>query len=139
MNFYTLDPEVAGGLGKHTVMNTSVHPPVVSELHYELDTWLGDDIIQSFPCYLATERLKRKIESSSMVGIQFAPLKFDVTADFKDRHPSKAVPNFTWLKITGCAGKDDFGTEANGRLVVSERALKLLQDFNLNHCEVSGR
>jgi hypothetical protein len=137
MKFYALDPEVAGELGKNTVMNTSVHPPEVSKLHYELDAWLGDDLIQSFPCYLVTERLKRKMESASMVGVAFAPVEFNVSANFKDRHPSKAVPNFTWLKITGSAGKDDFGVEAHGRLVVSERALKLIQDFSLNHCEIS--
>ena len=139
MKFYTLDPEVAGELGDNTEMNTSIHPPTVSKLHYELNAWLGDDLIQSFPCYLATERLKREIESASVVGVAFAPVEFSVSANFKERNLSKVIPGFTWLKITGCAGKDDFGIEADGRLVVSERALKLIQDFNLNHCEISGR
>lgn len=139
MKFYTLDPEVAGELGKNTVMDTSVHPPAVSKLHYELDAWLGDDLIQCFPCYLVTDRLKQKIESTSLTGAAFAPVEFGMSSNFKERHPSKAVPGFAWLKITGCAGKDDFGVEADARLVVSERTLKLIQDLSLSNCEISAR
>lgn len=139
MKFYILDPEVAGELGKSTVMDNSVHPPKVSRLHYELDAWLGDDLIQSFPCYLVSEKLKRKISASSLSGAAFAPVEFGLSSSFKERHPSKSVPDFAWFKITGFVGKDDFGIEADGRLVVSERALALIQELNLNHCEISAR
>ena len=30
--FFFIEPEVAGGLGEHTVMNQSTHPPKVSRL-----------------------------------------------------------------------------------------------------------
>ena len=35
MKYFYIQPEVAGGLGKNTVMDRSVHPPIVSRLHYE--------------------------------------------------------------------------------------------------------
>lgn len=54
MKFYILDPEVAGGLGTQTEIDSSVHPPLVKRLHYELDAWMGDDLVQTFPCYLVT-------------------------------------------------------------------------------------
>ena len=139
MKYYELDPEVAGELGKNTVMDTSVHPPMVSKLHYELDAWMGDDLIQSFPCYLVSERLKKRFEGASLAGLEFAPVEFTVSATFKELHPSKDVPNFTWLKTVGRAGEDDFGVNSDGRLVVSERALKLIQNCNLKHCEISAR
>ncbi len=139
MKFYVLEPEVAGELGENTVMDSSVHPPKVSCLHYELDAWLGDDLIQSFPCFLTSERLKQKIAASPLSGATFAPVELNLSPNFKDRHPSKSVPEFAWLKITGLVGKDDFGIEADGRLVVSERALDLIQHLNLKHCEISAR
>jgi hypothetical protein len=139
MKFYILDPEVAGELGKNTVMDNSVHPPKVSRLHYELDAWLGDDLIQSFPCYLVSEKLKRKISASSLSGAAFDSVEFSLSPNFKERHPSKFVPDFAWFKITGSVGKDDFGVEADGRIVVSERALTLIQQLNLSHCEISSR
>jgi hypothetical protein len=137
MKYYVLDPEVAGELGKNTVMDVSVHPPLVSNLHYELDAWLGDDLIQSFPCHLVTDRLKNTIENTSLTGVSFAPFEFELSANFKELHPSEEVPGFAWLKIFGKAGKDDFGVEAEGRLVVSERALKSLKKFALEHCNIS--
>ena len=36
MAFYSLEPEVAGELAEGTVMDTSVHPPIVTSVHYEL-------------------------------------------------------------------------------------------------------
>lgn len=137
MKYYTLDPEVAGELGKHTVMDFSVHPPLVSKLHYELDTWLGDDLIQSFPCYLVTERLQNQIQNATLAGASFAPVKLDLSSNFKELHPSKAVPCFIWLKISGEVGENDFGVEKNGRLVVSERALKVIKSFELKHCTIT--
>jgi hypothetical protein len=35
MKYFYIQPEVAGGLGKNTVMDRSVHPPIVSRLHHE--------------------------------------------------------------------------------------------------------
>jgi hypothetical protein len=139
MKYYVLDPEVAGELGNNTVMDVSVHPPLVSKLHYELDAWLGDDLIQSFPCYLATEHLKKHIENASLAGVAFARVEFALSDNFKELHPSKAVPDFVWLKIFGQAGKDDFGLEADGRLVVSERALNVIKNLSLKHCKISLR
>jgi len=139
MKFYALDPEVAGELGRNTAMDNAVHPPKVSRLHYELDAWLGDNLIQSFPCFLVTEELKQKIEAAAFSGASFAPVELTLSANFKEQHPSRAVPQFTWLKAKGCAGKDDFGVEADGTLVVSQRALNLLQELKLRHCGIVER
>jgi len=136
MKYYVLDPEVAGELGNNTVMDVSVHPPLVSKLHYELDAWLGDDLIQSFPCYLVTERLKKHIENASLAGVSFAPVELELSANFKELHPSKTVPDFVWLNIFGKAGRDDFAVASDGRLVVSEPALKLLKNMTLKHCKI---
>ena len=136
MKYYRLDPEVAGELGKHTVMDTSIHPPRVSRLHYELDAWLGDDLIQTFPCYLVTERLKACLVAESLTGIEFAPVVFTLSDSFKELHPATAVPAFVWLKAIGVAGKDDFGTEQDGCLIVSTMALTAIKTCSLNHCDI---
>lgn len=35
MKFFYIEPEVAGGFGERTRLDTTVHPPVVHELEYE--------------------------------------------------------------------------------------------------------
>jgi hypothetical protein len=56
---------------------------------------------------------------------------------FQDFHPEQKLPQFSWLKVDGNAGHDDFGVARNTRLVVSERGLKLLQELGIPNAEVS--
>jgi len=46
--------------------------------------------------------------------------------------------SFSWLQITGRAGTDDFGLSSSGLLIVSERMMNLLKEFELKYCDVSG-
>jgi hypothetical protein len=43
---YILEPEVSGEIGERTVIDSSVHPPIVSYLHFVFMGWLGDDLIE---------------------------------------------------------------------------------------------
>jgi hypothetical protein len=52
---------------------------------------------------------------------------------YGDRPP----PAFSWLQITGRAGKDDFGLSSSGYLIVSKRIVNLLKAFGLKYCEIS--
>src|SRR5437870_3724604 len=75
MAFYYVEPEVAGRLGPNSVLDTTVHPPVVSRLEYEFSDWLGDGIVETFPCYIVTEDLAGKISD--------AALDFGLSADHR--------------------------------------------------------
>ena len=56
--YWLVSPEVAGELGDGTVMDTAVHPPWVSRLHHRFQGWLGDDLLECFPCFLTTARIE---------------------------------------------------------------------------------
>lgn len=136
MNYHILNPEVAGAFGPHTTMNSTVHPPSVKHLHFELDAWLGDDLIQSFPCYLVTTTLKSKLEAMRPSGISFAAAEVSVSADFAELQPGVKVPVLVWIKIQGVPGNDDFGLTKDARLVVSNQVLEEMQKGQLKHCDV---
>ena len=70
MKYFYIQPEVAGGFGENTVLDTSVHPPIVSRLHYELDGWLGDVLLETFPCFIITKDAKTKLQSIGATGIR---------------------------------------------------------------------
>jgi hypothetical protein len=125
--FFALDPEVAGGLGPHTLMDASVHPPVVSKLHYQFDGWLGDEIVESFPCFLVTEALFRKLAAKQLTGIESAEVEVSCSQVFEDACRDVHLPPFVWLKVAGVAGRDDFGIGPTFRLVVSSLALEVIQ------------
>ncbi len=109
MKYFYIEPEVAGGLGENTVLDTSVHPPIVSRLHYELDGWLGDVLLESFPCFIITKDAKTKLQTIGAAGIRFDDVEITTSALFLGIYPNRKLPEFFWLQIEGKPGRDDFG------------------------------
>jgi hypothetical protein len=138
MKYYLLQPEVAGGLGSRTNLDRSVHPPRVSRLHYEFEGWLGDDLLESFPCYIITPRVADALAMSALSGFALVNVEVSRSEEFEDFHGDLQLPAFRWLQITGILDKDDFGFAKEG-LVVSERAHELLSAFKLHQCEIQRR
>ena len=136
MKIYLLEPEVCGGIGDETVSDSSNFPPVIYSLHYVFDDWLGDDLIESFPCYLVTKNLKKSLENSGLNGFEFHSVKISTSEIFNEIHSKKNLPEFSWIKIKGTNEKSDFFIKEN-KLAVSERAFDLLKKFNINHCDSS--
>jgi hypothetical protein len=137
VHYFLILPEVAGGLGKNSEMSRDTHPPVVLRLHYEFDVWLGDDLLESFPCFIATRRLAESIAEHRLTGVSYGEVEVSRSGEFEDLYPNRVLPEFVWLRISGRAGEDDFGTDAMARLVVSEQVLELLKTVNFNHGNVT--
>lgn len=137
MKYFYIEPEVAGGLGKNTIMNHNTHPPIVSKLHYQFDGWLGDVILESFPCFIVTEEAKGKLESVNATGIRFAEVEVTTSEQFQDLYPNHKLPKFVWLQIEGKAGDDDFGIDKEKRLVISGRVLKILKGIGVSHALIT--
>lgn len=137
MRYFILEPEVAGGMGPNTVMSREQHPPVVSHLHYEFDGWLGDDLLETFPCFIATERLANAIRDARLTGIEFRSVEITTSGEFQDFYPDRTLPSFLWLNVVGKAAEDDFGTTKDASLVVSQRTLDVLRAMGFDNCEVS--
>lgn len=137
MRYYLLEPEVAGGFGNNAVIDTTTHPPNVKHLHYELDGWLGDDLLETFPCYIVTDRLRQAISEVAKRGFSFADVEISKSEQFRQFYRDRELPAFSWLKVSGQAGVDDLGISANHCLVVSERVLAAMQkNGNLKSCDI---
>jgi hypothetical protein len=113
MSFFVLEPEVAGGLGETTILDNTTHPPLVATLEYAFDTWLGDDLLEAFPCYIVTERLRNALDNSGFTGFGFDDVTITASDFFQETvaypYTSSTLPKFYWLKVGGQAGEDDFG------------------------------
>ena len=136
VTYYTLRPEVAGGLGDGTVMDTTVHPPIVERLHYEFEDWLGDDLVESFPCFLVSEPLALRLAAEDLGAFQLKDVAVTMTPEAEELLADTAFPDFRWLDVSGTAGRDDVATDLTGLLVVSDQALAVLQEFNISNCGV---
>ena len=135
--FYKLEPEVAGRWGDNTIADTTVHPPVVSELHHVFDGWLGDSIIESFPCFLVTNTLGDALVAADLHGFVLRPMKTEISDQFSELYSGRVIPEFRWLHITGVASIDDFGISSDNLLIVSSPALAIIRQYGCDNCDIT--
>lgn len=137
---YILEPEVPGGLGPRTQMDQSCHPPRITRLHFIFDGWLGDQIVESFPCYLATESLAEILGNESISGFELDDVEIETSEQFKERYPSRKLPPFKWLKVMGKPDESDIFMTPDHRLGVTRKALDCIlatHPRNLDYCEAT--
>jgi hypothetical protein len=132
-NFHIVEPEVSGGFGEHSVIDRSTGKMIVQKLHYQFDGWLGDELLESAPCYIASERLAHEVQRAQLTGVRFDEVEVTTSDQFKELYPDRQLPKFVWFKVEGIAGRDDFGIASGLRLVVSERALELLKRIGISN------
>jgi hypothetical protein len=126
MRYYFIEPEVAGGLGPQTVMEEGPNRPTVTDLHYVFDGWLGDEIVESTPCFIVTGRLADNIRDNGLTGTSTATVRIGRSETFDELYADRGLPEFVWLKVGGERNTDDFFVADDGRLVISERALRVI-------------
>jgi hypothetical protein len=136
VRYWKVTPEVPAELGEETKLDTTVHPPVVNALHLRFVGWSGSEFIECFPVYAATRGLAHDLAGAGLTGFQVVDLKLTRDEQFHDLYPCRELPDFVWLKIGGGARFDDFGMDADHKVVVSDRALAILKSRSLVNCEV---
>ena len=137
MTYFVLEPEVAGGFGPATTGNLKVRPPQLEKFNYEFDVWPGDPLVEAVRNFIVTDGLKDALIEAHASGVAFGDVEVTKSGIFLDMNGDRPLPAFSWLQITGRAGKDDFGLSSSRLLVVSERIMNLLNAFGLKYCDVS--
>ncbi len=136
MKYFILEPEVSGELGTNTIIDSNKHPPVIHKLHFVFTGWLGDDLIECFPCYLISERLKLALENSNLSGFYVEECEIQDSEEMLELQPEIQLSQFYWLKVELNLNLD-FYINNESKLVITEKAYKLLQAFNLNYCDIT--
>ena len=135
---WVVSPEVAGELGENTRLDSSVHPPEVSHLHHCFEGWLGDELLEAFPCFLVSSELAKALEAERLVGFSLGEVEVSVSPEFQELYPERTLPEFRWLEITGENLDADFRLTPNFRLEVSSRALEVLRRFKIAHAAIDA-
>jgi hypothetical protein len=133
MKHYAIEPEVAGGFGENTkIIRTPGKPFEVVHLHYQFEGWLGDELLESTPCFIVSKSLANDLTRAQLTGFSFDDVEVTASKEFFERGGALELPQFLWLKVTGKIQSDDFSLSPELLLIVSERALKVL-DGRISH------
>jgi hypothetical protein len=146
--YYVIEPEAAGHWGeKSVVTDRSVHPLVISKLHYRFDGWSGDVLLTSSPVYIITCEAMKKLQEINPTGASFDNVEITTSEQFQHFHPNLKLPEFAWLKVDGKVGHDDFGivpyrniraiSYPEMRMVISGRVLNILKPLGIAHADMN--
>ena len=134
-----LNPEVIVGLGEKTEF-LEKEPPfnTVIKLHIQLEDWLGDDIMECYPCYIVTEELKDSMENTSFTGYEFKEMEVTKAEYFNDNYQlKKDLPKFFWLKVIGREGIDDMYISNNDYLMSDFQFTRFISEkFNHKYLDI---
>ena len=145
---FRLEPEVAGGIGPRSVIKRSPGGAIdeISTLEYVFNGWMGDELLETHPCFIVTERLARDLERETISGARFGEVLVDRSEEFFELEPEVELPPFRRLFPEGKArlsdervlywSGHDICLMEPGYLVVSPRCLKILKRHKIDHCDV---
>ncbi|WP_165824445.1 hypothetical protein [Tsukamurella pulmonis] len=136
---YSFHAEVAGGWGEDTAVDATVHPPIVEYLDYEVQGWLGDDLITSFPVHLVSPRLLEAMQRAGLRGFSEQPSsKYTISIDEQllllegEDVKNSYVLEFKWISVGEGLDPDLFLTEGF-LLGLSDKAWQVISDFNVSN------
>lgn len=85
---------------------------------------------------MVSERLRREIDSEQLSGVTFEECLVTKSPMFEGLYQRRDIPRFYWMKIHGCGGNEDFAIANNLRLVVSPKALQVLESFHIENADI---
>jgi hypothetical protein len=136
VEYYLLSPVVYGEMADGTVLDLSTHPPLVHNLHVEMDRPPLDDLHEVISCYLVSERLGWRLDRAGLTGAEVVEAQIELSEQAREFYPDAPALEVLWLKVHGRARFDDFGLDEYGRLIVSQAAMNILREFRLEQCRV---
>lgn len=131
---YRLDPQVAGELGDETVLDSSTHPPLVSQVDYVLDQPDADDLIQSFPIFLISTGLGSRLQDAGLTGFALAGALVRPSENYLAIYGAVPHPQYMWFQVIRADIEADCWLDESLQLCVSDRMMRHLEAADLSDC-----
>lgn len=133
---YTLEPLVAGQLGDTTDLDPSTHPPCVRRVEYVLDEPPPADLIESFPVVLVSEDLAERLVAADLAGFILDDAVVVPSREYLELYADTPHKRYRWLRLID-ASEPDAWLSPDGRLRVSDRMMRILEDADLTGCDIT--
>jgi hypothetical protein len=130
-------PNVPGQMGKKTISDFSIEPPIVSHLHFIFD-YYPDDIFTSFPALVVSESLWDKINEFELSGLKNP--KMIIYNKSREYFGDQVTKQKYFMVEVSTNINCDFCNYPNlrGDFIVSLRALNLLKSFRIEFAKIEN-
>lgn len=145
MNYYLLNPEVAGeiGDGSELIYEDGKIKEVIF-LEYNFMGWQGDELLSTHPCFIVTENLQNDITLNGLTGVKFKDIAMTFSDEFYDICGNVKMPKFVQI-ICNTSYEDnvdnlqyDFYYNKYKEIIVSERALTVIKQHKIDMCIIEN-
>jgi hypothetical protein len=138
MKYFYVGLGIPGTFGDNTVYDYSTITPTILHIHFELDDE-PDAVFTKVGYYIASAEAKRILLENGVSGVRFYEVEVSVEPAFAQRFREVKASEFFGMKVEGKAFSDDFGMiDRYPCLVVSQRALELLQELGIPGADVEA-
>lgn len=139
MGFYTIRPAVDGSLGEMSEFEPGSNKRRLISFHLVLEDWLGDDLVTMTPGFAVTRHLADRLSRSGLSGFELKDMYLSISVEGTEamRRKGTPIPDLVWIDLVGSPGVDDFSLAPDiPRMVVSDAALSLLQEFDIKRARI---
>ncbi|GAB3297246.1 hypothetical protein [Pseudoclavibacter terrae] len=139
MTHHVLEPEATGTVGDGAVwtQDASGSRTQADPLRCEFAGWLGDELVGVHPDFIVAGSLADALRASDLTGFELREAVVTTSPEFVS-YAGGLPQRWERLDPTGRAdGNDDFA-QRDGMLLVSERALALLNEHRIVEASVTG-
>jgi hypothetical protein len=134
MEYYIVEPVADAELGEQAVISFAETPREIINAHVYLFGYPESDLVQAYPLFLATSRLRAAIENSNIRGAIFLPCKVSKSDQYDELSHTTSIPEMFCLEPMGADGVDDLVYHTETELKASRRFVDLLHSMSHNGC-----
>lgn len=139
MKYYRIGPIVDASQGDMTEYVPGFENRILETFHMVLEDWNSNDIVTTSPGFAVTRQLADSLAKGELSGFKLKDMHLSISENGARAIRAKGVPipELIWLDIEGTDEQTDFFLTATyPPLVVSERALAVLREFNLANADI---
>ncbi|NYI58239.1 hypothetical protein [Cellulomonas soli] len=112
-------------------------PPRLSNVSLQFEGWLGDDLIETYPLFAVTDRLRAALRASGVSGVSFEQVPTIRSEQLLELQPGDEIGTWSLMAVTGRAGTDDAWLSPRWMLMVSQRFWDVASRFQLTYCDIA--
>ncbi|PPG05838.1 hypothetical protein C5E06_00225 [Pseudoclavibacter sp. RFBI5] len=139
MQHHALEPEATGtvGAGAEWLHDANGARSQADPLRCEFAGWLGDELVSVLPDFVVTGALADALRASDLTGFELRTATVTKSPEFVSY--AGALPE-GWERLapTGRPDRDDDFAQRDGMLLVSERALSLLNGHRIVEAQLAA-